>query len=183
MISGAEYSLECINTNLTVEQLKQKVAKLTGLETKELTIIKINDTLVGEVPLKKTIRFFIDGGESTTNCAISESIEIIYGVLTNFRDVVNGFNSSGLMSDRLLSIVEADSADDLRDNQPPGASIVLLSKENTPDSVLLTLAAIKILRDFFIESQKSWTLVEQKARAAVLAIAGYDATDLDPLLK
>ena len=73
---------------------------------------------------------------------------------------MNGFNSSGLMSERLLPFVEAYSADDLRDNQPPGASIVLLSKENTPDSVLLTLAAIKILHDFFIESQKSWSLIE-----------------------
>ena len=55
------------------------------------------------------------------------------------------------MSEKLLEVVDIDSADDLRDNQPPGASIVLLSKENTPDAVLLTMAAIKILTDFFQE--------------------------------
>ena len=116
-----------------MEQLKQKVAKLAGLDIQELAIIKINNTIVAEGSLRKPIRFFIDGSEATTNGASSESIEIVYGVFTNFRDIVYGFNSSGLMSERLLELIEADSADDLRDNQPPGASIVLLSKENTPD--------------------------------------------------
>ena len=53
------------------------------------------------------------------------------------------------MSEKLLELTDIESADDLRDSQPPGASIVLLSKENTPDSVLLTMAAIKILNDFY----------------------------------
>ena len=114
--------------------------------------------------------------------APSDTIEIVYGVLTNFRDIVNRFYSSGMMSDRLLELLHVDSADDLRDNQPPEASIVLLSKENTPDPVLLTLVAVSILHDFFSESQKSWALVEQKARASIRATAGYDAADLDKLL-
>ena len=112
-----------------------------------------------------------------------EQIEIVYGVLTNFRDIVKLFYSSGLISNNLLELIDTESADDLRDNQPPGASIVLLSKENTPDSILLTLVAIKILNDFFSESQKSWTLVEQKARAAVLSMSIYDVSDYEKLLK
>ena len=89
---------------------------------------------------------FIDADKST-----SGGVEVIYGILTNFRDIVNRFFSNGLMSERLLELVEAETVDDLRDSQPAGASIALLSKENTPDSVLLTLIAIKILQVFFVD--------------------------------
>ena len=78
-----------------------------------------------------------------------ENIDITYGILTNFRDIICRFFSSGLMSEKLIELMDIESADDLRDSQPPGASIVLLSSKNTPDSVLLTMAAIKILNDFY----------------------------------
>ena len=120
---------------------------------------------------------FIDADKST-----SGGVEIIYGILTNFRDIVNRFYSNGLMSERLLELVEAETVDDLRDSQPAGASIALLSKENTPDSVLLTLIAIKILQVFFVDHQRSWFLVEQKAKAAALTTAGYDLQDFETLL-
>ena len=54
---------------------------------------------------------FVDADKST-----SGSVEVIYGVLTNFRDVVNRFFSNGLMSDRLLELMDAETVDDLRDS-------------------------------------------------------------------
>ena len=162
---------------MTVEQLKVQVAKLTGLDQAEVAIVRINGSFVKEHMASKQIMHFIDADKST-----SGAVEVIYGVLTNFRDVVNRFYSNGLMSERLLELVEAETVDDLRDSQPAGASIVLLSKENTPDSVLLTLIAIKTLQVFFMDYQRSWFLVEQKAKAAALATAGYDLSDFETVL-
>ena len=54
---------------------------------------------------------FIDADKST-----SGGVEVIYGILTNFRDIVNRFYSNGLMSEKLLELVEAESVDDLRDS-------------------------------------------------------------------
>ena len=144
--TGAEYSLECLNIDMTVEQLKNQIAKLTRLNQNEVAIVRINGSLVKEHMASKQLMHFIDADKST-----SGGVEVIYGILTNFRDIVNRFYSNGLMSEKLLELVEAESVDDLRDSQPAGASIALLSKENTPDSVLLTLIAIKILQVFFVD--------------------------------
>ena len=140
---------------MTVEQLNNQIAKLVGLDQAETAIVRINGCFVKEHMASKEIMHFVDADKST-----SGSVEVIYGVLTNFRDVVNRFFSNGLMSERLLELMEAETIDDLRDSQPPGASIVLLSKENTPDQVLLTLIAIKILQVYYMEHQRSWILVE-----------------------
>ena len=73
--------------------------------------------MVSSLYEKKKIKFFIDGNEATPQVTSSEnSIEIVYGVLTNFRDIVNGFYSSGLMSEKLLTYIDTESVDDLRDN-------------------------------------------------------------------
>ena len=109
--AGAEYSLECINIDMTVEQLKVQVAKLTGLDEAEVAIVRINGSFVKEHMASKQITHFIDADKST-----SGAVEVIYGVLTNFRDVVNRFYSNGLMSERLLELVEAETVDDLRDS-------------------------------------------------------------------
>ena len=63
--AGAEYSLECINIDMTVEQLKVQVAKLTGLDQAEVAIVRINGSFVKEHMASKQIMHFIDADKST----------------------------------------------------------------------------------------------------------------------
>ena len=84
---------------------------MVGLDHSEIAIVRINGCFVKEHMTSKEIMHFVDADKST-----SGSVEVIYGVLTNFRDVVNRFFSNGLMSDRLLELMDAETVDDLRDS-------------------------------------------------------------------
>ena len=94
-------------------------------------------------------------------------VNVVYKYKRTFREVLHTFSSSGSMKASLLTMLSASSVEELRNEQPDDS--VLRQSSQVSDSVLLTLAAIKILTKWFPEHKKVWHLVEKKARKFVLS--------------
>ena len=75
---------------------------------------------------------------------------------------------TGIWKDTLLSMLETKTFKELRT-----AQTLVLS-----DQVLLTLAGLKILTDYFGDDRKSWKRVASKARNALKNMLGFTA-DID----
>ena len=94
--------------------------------------------------------------------------EVKYFIKRNYRDVVFTQLPTGIWKDTLLSMLETKTFKELRT-----AQTLVLS-----DQVLLTLAGLKILTDYFGDDRKSWKRVASKARNALKNMLGFTA-DID----
>jgi len=96
-------------------------------------------------------------------------VKITYGINPDFKEIVKCFQANGIMSEKLLKYLSVESVSELRAQQ------ATKTMKDVSDEVLLTLVAIKILNYHYEDYKKLWTLVEKKARKALIPKLNVDA--------
>lgn len=84
----------------------------------------------------------------------------------DFREIVNGFKSNGLMTDKMQAYVTVTSAKEVISKQSGDFKLMTLENDLT-DDIIWTLVAIKTLNEYYAEKLTLWALVEKKARKYV----------------
>ena len=129
-----------------------------GIYEESIVILKIN----GKRVAPETEHF-----ETNSSGMISLRINIEYGFVPTFRAFMDAFNSNGSISISILALLSQKSAWAFRNSQADNS--VVKNHLLFPDHILLTMAGIKALTQYFSESKKIWMLVERKARKFILS--------------
>ena len=103
-----------------------------------------------------------------------------YGVKRSFRDIVHKLNTKGAAGESLLELLSVSSIQELRSAQDAGS--VLSDAQRVSDAAALTLAAIKILSDYFAGESKLWNLVQKKSIKFVAAETGLNKSAITTAL-
>ena len=105
--------------------------------------------------------------------------------MPNFRNIVDGFTSSGVMTEKIIEFVTEANASKIiaKQNMASCTTIKALNdKSLLTDEVVLTLVAIKILSTYYSEDKKLWSLVEKKARKFIQDKLALNSTMVQTLL-
>ena len=105
---------------------------------------------------------------------------MVYGFPRSFKDIIKQFKTNGAMQNSLILMLTVDSVSQLREAQPEDHT---LRKGEYTDEIALTLAAIKILDQYFTGNRKLWILVEKKARRFVMTSSGATKEIIDKALE
>ena len=100
-------------------------------------------------------------------------IAVDFSIANTFKDVIIRFRTSGAMSESLLELLEVDSVDELRIDQERQSVMHASHSNSVSDDIALTLTAIAILNQYFIDDRKLWILVENKAYKYIMKNTTY----------
>ena len=112
--------------NITVVNAVTKVETIVAVEYSD-TFANLENKIANKIHMKDNMIFILKNGEKcldnySSNAKVSENDKlaydqkIIYFVGPDFREIVKCFQSSGIMSEKLLKYLSVDSVADLRNN-------------------------------------------------------------------
>ena len=162
-------SIKSINHHESFNNLQEKIAAVLKCKSDRIILTELNGKAIEKDYDENDSLFdFVKDYPSYVNISFMLSLD--------FREIVTAFNSTGIMSEKLIKFLSVQSVDELREKQTDD------KVKAVSDEVLITLIAIKILNDHYKPSKKLWNLVEKKSRKAAIAKLSITGKELSAYL-